>query len=1349
MNNFLMFIAALLVLAISALFAAPLFVNWNDYRDVFEQQVSRLVGRQVNVGGDVSLTFLPKPVLRFENINVADAQGGFDAPFMSARSLTVWLSVPPLLRGVVEARDVALDQPILNLQLGPDGQGSWRDIGRPDVALPFMPREVALDSLRIMDATVMVARGTEPPYLTLDHLDGELSARSLQGPYKFAGTFEVVGETQQLKFSTGRQDANGGTRLKALLVNDGGLASYLLDGDLTGFSAAPGFTGAFEAQFVDPDAEQVTQPQQQQPGALGPEIVQPPLQVKAQLVAGPQQAKFTEIEVAIRRSNKPQTITGEMDVSYAGDVTMSGALASRWLDVDSLTTGTSQEARSAGPMPMVNRVAARLLGTAAQVRRLSLDVSVEQAVLAGDLLHDVRAGIVASDGSVVLDSFSARLPGEAELSLKGDLTPHDGASVFKGMAEIKGEKLNRLLGWAGLDTGSTVAQEGEFSLRGAVSAAPGSFSLEEATGQLFRSRFSGALRYSAGERRRFDLTLRSDRLDIGRLGSGLADKLTIPALLRSGEAGDAGKKEGDSTPGWLEGAQAQLDVDIGAVTLPGVGETALTAGVDIDGDNVSIRKLRLVSNEGLRIQASGSLTGLDATPSGSIDLTANADSTQGVQALARLLELEGLAEAEVWRLRAMTPAALTGSIRSAGGGKRGLSAEAKGRLGNNDLNFTASLDGKLATWRDGTVALDARLKSASARALLTQLSSGVREKDLALFENNAGILAFKASGVPAKGMTSALDFSGGGIAFAASGTLTAGAEKTRFDGDATLGAQNGAALLTLAGAHVSPGHSGARLDLKVNVKSAGKLYEIAKLSGAAGDVKISGSGKFDMGGERPRVELDLVTSTASLPFLFEPLIGWNETGPGTTGAVRGVTRSDGFWPDESFDGELLESFDGALKLKSKSIRVMGPLTLADGSLEARLESGTLEIKRIEGAMLGGTVAGQAKFISQAGGLTFNAGAGARGLKLDKIIGGDGLAKGNMDVELEVQAQGLSPRGIASGLAGKGRLTFSEGRIARLEPGTPKKAAAGLTGDNASDEDKLVASIRRELVKGSFAFRPFEAEVRVRNGVARIEKVELRDRQGSAVVTTFLEFTSLNLDSEWLLVSGKADDEDAPRITLAFAGPLAELGEMKPDIDTGALQRHATIRRMEKDVETLEKLEVPGAPKRREPEKKKKEDEKPSAAATPAPQQPRPAAPPARKAPAPVRKPEPPAEVRQQQAPAAPSPSGDSVVSRPLPPASATPQPTTPAQPAPQPFQEQRQPQYQQPQPQPQPGTALPWLGQQQPSPYYDPRQAYDPRQQYQQQPAQPMAPPAAIPQPEPEPQPRQRERDWNPFRQEY
>ena len=51
MNNALLFIGGLLVVTLAALFAVPHFVDWNGYRGVFEEEASKVLGRDVRVGG--------------------------------------------------------------------------------------------------------------------------------------------------------------------------------------------------------------------------------------------------------------------------------------------------------------------------------------------------------------------------------------------------------------------------------------------------------------------------------------------------------------------------------------------------------------------------------------------------------------------------------------------------------------------------------------------------------------------------------------------------------------------------------------------------------------------------------------------------------------------------------------------------------------------------------------------------------------------------------------------------------------------------------------------------------------------------------------------------------------------------------------------------------------------------------------------------------------------------------------------------------------------------------------------------------------------------------------------------
>ena len=130
MNSLLLTLTALLILVLSALFAAPLFIDWNNYRAVFETEAANLLGRDVKVGGKVHLLLLPAPELRFDDIKVADREGRLDRPFLEAKSFEAWLNISALLTGRIEARKIAIVGPTLRLDLNADGTGNWSDVGR-------------------------------------------------------------------------------------------------------------------------------------------------------------------------------------------------------------------------------------------------------------------------------------------------------------------------------------------------------------------------------------------------------------------------------------------------------------------------------------------------------------------------------------------------------------------------------------------------------------------------------------------------------------------------------------------------------------------------------------------------------------------------------------------------------------------------------------------------------------------------------------------------------------------------------------------------------------------------------------------------------------------------------------------------------------------------------------------------------------------------------------------------------------------------------------------------------------------------------------------------------------------
>ncbi len=190
MNNVLITIGVLIVVVLGALFAVPQFVDWNAYRGVIEEEASRIAGRDVRIGGTIKLELLPSPSFVINKLRVADQATASGEPLFRADQVAARLSVVPLLRGVLEANEIELVRPVLRLVIDESGRGNWRNFGKASGALPFVPNDVALQSVRVTDGTILVLdRQGVRERVAMPQLNGQLSAPALEGPYRFRGNY--------------------------------------------------------------------------------------------------------------------------------------------------------------------------------------------------------------------------------------------------------------------------------------------------------------------------------------------------------------------------------------------------------------------------------------------------------------------------------------------------------------------------------------------------------------------------------------------------------------------------------------------------------------------------------------------------------------------------------------------------------------------------------------------------------------------------------------------------------------------------------------------------------------------------------------------------------------------------------------------------------------------------------------------------------------------------------------------------------------------------------------------------------------------------------------------------------
>ena len=118
---------------------------------------------------------------------------------------------------------------------------------------------------------------------------------------------------------------------------------------------------------------------------------------------------------------------------------------------------------------------------------------------------------------------------------------------------------------------------------------------------------------------------------------------------------------------------------------------------------------------------------------------------------------------------------------------------------------------------------------------------------------------------------------------------------------------------------------------------------------AGSDVK----GQLSIGaaGDRRRVEARLDVDELSLARLLGLL--QDQRLAVAEAAETAVSGRQSVWSDEPFDASVLDGFEGNVKLSTKRLALADGLGLSQASVDVGLQGGKVEVRKLEGACLGG------------------------------------------------------------------------------------------------------------------------------------------------------------------------------------------------------------------------------------------------------------------------------------------------------------------------------------------------------------------------------------------------------------
>jgi len=1142
-NNALLYIGLALVLALGALFSAPLFVDWNRYRDFVEAEASRLVGHEVRIGGPIDVRILPLPTMRFERVRVTSKDPIASEPLMRAESFTAWLSVGALLKGALEATHIELSKPIVHVRHDGEGGGNWQMLtNRSAPGSRRFVSNVALQAMTVSNGTIVLAGSDGRERARIEAIVGEISTPALEGPYRVRSNFRWHGSDRELRLSTAAPEADGRVRVKATITVPASGSSWAFDAFAVDPLGRPRLEGDLTAKMPLQGASKVGQS----------------FELRSRFIGSPLGFTLEDMNVSFDQESRPQVLTGSLKSDWRGTATTQANVSARWLDLDKIDAGKGRSGATGALQALVERLAEVFAGDGAG----SGELFVEQATIAGEVVSSLSVRVSRAAGSLMLDKLEAGLPGNSRIEVSGRFTG-EGTLNLDGNVILRGASLQRFLSWGA--RGSSLPDglgDGPFLLRSRVGISGPSLRLDEARAEVAGASLAGNIRWDHGERHSLDLDVEVQSLDIG----GRRDTdLSFMRLL-------------DATS-MLAALDTRARIYVGKLAFADKRLRDIALDATLKGGRLDLRSFRVEGDGGLKIAASGDVRDIGGQEKGRIGFEIAGDTAAAGEMLAHLLggtSLSDLVEsADPARLQ-LLPLSVAGVAVIGESRKGGIDLQVDGLAGRSRMEIFANANGHPENWTQAATNLRGQINGPAAILLVRDIVGTNR----AATASASSTLAFKASGAGGDQVDARVTLTSDAGNLSYSGKIATASDGLTWDGVVEVDSKDAAALIASVGlGSVDTG----RLPVtgRINVVSRKDRLRIEPIALDAGGSRIDGSVEFVGQAGQRRMAGALHATRLTAYAMFESLV-----------SRRALQSADdggsGVLPDRLFELSRLDGVSGKLALTVDRLALGEKVGLASVTTTVSIGDGAIALEDIRGIAMAAPLSGRVRLAQQAGEVAGEGSLSIKGADLAQILGdtASGLVTGHADIALSFKGRAASPRGLVGNLSGQGSMDIGTLSIAGL--GTERvQSFLGERLRPARARDARIPEPPRQEFAPDFLARVQQARLSVParridvtfgDGAIKLQPVLLDLAEAKLTSISTIDLGSLRFDSEWryeLRQQGprpkSANAALLPAAAVVFGGALGDWESVTTSVDTAALERELTVIRMEREVEELERL----------------------------------------------------------------------------------------------------------------------------------------------------------------------------------
>ena len=1111
MQTTLLGLAIAIILALIAALAAPLVVDWNHYRAAIETEASRLSGLAVHVNGAIDARLLPSPAITLRDVAIGEAGR---APQLRAGTLRLELALGPLLRGEVQASEVRLIAPQLDVSLDRSGAPDL-----PKLAPAFRPEALSISRFSVEGGRAMLSDAASGMHVTLEKVTFNGDVRSFAGPFSGDGGAVVDGAAYGYRVIGNAADG-GGIKLRLSVDPADRPLTSVFDGTLTFDRGVPHFEGAIS--LARPVGATL---------ANGRRVISEPWRATAALRVTPAAAALKDIAIHYGPEERAVVFGGAADVAFGPHPHLTADMAAMQVNLD----------RALADPDLTNRpplVAMRsVLQTFAAGAKLPLPARIGfriGALTASGATLDSLHGAVDFDQSgwsLVGVQFAA--PGMTEVNLSGRLTGTSQRFVFRGPAALTSGDAGTLLAWLSGRNGAAAAGEARtMTANGDVTIASDRFAVDKLSAALDREKVAGHFAYAwpaDDHPAKLDADLQAAQFDFDAIRTFATSALHGDALVLPQEA--------------------TLALDIGRATFAGVQAKSIVTQVTLDAGRLQIDRLSVGDLGGATLAIGGRIDELSSRPRGQVTFDLDARALDGLSDIATKFAPKAAATLRRFAGR-LAPAKVHAVLNIAHAAAAGSSATlaVNGDLAAMRLVIAGKASGEPSHLGAAAVQIDGRVDADDGSALVAMLGLD----RVVGVDQLPGEIAFSAAGTPDGELRVDGKVGASGLDSAVSGTLRLSADHGPWAqlhvraaaGDLRplhqmLTGQPGLALPVAAQATLAiDGNTLSFTDIAATVAKASVHGEIALKTGAP--VAVNG-----------RIAVD----TADVPELTAMLLGLPR------GAANGAGASG------ALNGAVAFKFDRA---------VLTPALIArDLAGTMHLQPAALTVDDVGGSLAGGHLTASVAVRRNADALAAHAELSLADASAATLLGSAmNVAGGQIGLALKADGLGANPAALIASLHGAATANVKDAQFAGLAPSVFAAALQAAGQSSPVDMNKVQAAVSAALANSHLSVPAGSATLPIAAGAINLNGVVLHgERDTELALGGSVDLTAAAVDAR--ITVSQAPPPNAliatrPEISVTLKGPL---GGPKRSLDTSSLVSWLTLRATELQTRRIEAIEA--------------------------------------------------------------------------------------------------------------------------------------------------------------------------------